>query len=68
MLPANVPWLAAFPGSTVEDVFIIQQRIVWWGGAFLAALALGHLSRTIGPPQQDRSYSEGLAPPGQKYS
>lgn len=63
VLPADVPWLAAFPGSTTEAVSIIQQRIVWWGGAFLAALILGHLSRTIRPPQQDRSNSEGLAPP-----
>ncbi|HRE16397.1 MAG TPA: hypothetical protein PLW86_04910 [Rhodocyclaceae bacterium] len=50
VLPANVPWLAEFPASTVDAASIIQSRLIWWGGLFLTALVLGRISRAIHPP------------------
>lgn len=45
VLPALIPWLAAFPSSLNQALPIIQERLVLWGCVFLAAVVLGRIGR-----------------------
>lgn len=45
VIPALIPWLAAYPSSLNQALPIIQERLFLWGGVFLVAVVLGKISR-----------------------
>jgi len=48
-LPMPVPWLSVFEKGRFEVIPIIHERLIWWGGTYMAAVFIGRISRFIRP-------------------